>query len=124
MSLLHIFWSMLWFFLFVIWIWLLITIFSDLFRSEMSGLAKALWTLFIIVFPFLGVLIYLIVNGDDMQRRAMAHAAQVEQAQRAYIQEVAGSSIAEELAKLAELHDQGKLTDEEYERLKAKLIAT
>jgi len=118
-----IFWTMLWFFMFIIWIWLLISIFSDIFRSEMSGWAKAGWTVFIVFLPFLGVLIYLIVNGGKMQERALAQAAKMEQAQRAYIQEAAGVSTAEELAKLAELKDKGVISDEEFERQKAKLLA-
>ncbi len=123
MRLFDIFWTMLWFFMFIIWIWLLISIFSDIFRSEMSGWAKAGWTVFIVFLPFLGVLIYLIVNGGKMQERALAQAAKMEQAQRAYIQEAAGVSTAEELAKLAELKDKGVISDEEFERQKAKLLA-
>ncbi len=123
MRLFDIFWTMLWFFMFIIWIWLLISIFSDIFRSEMSGWAKAGWTVFIVFLPFLGVLIYLIVNGGKMQERALAQAAKIEQAQRAYIQEAAGVSTAEELAKLAELKDKGVISQEEFERQKAKLLA-
>ena len=127
MGLFDIFWSMLWFFMFIIWIWLLITIFADVFRNkEMNGWAKAAWILFVIITPFLGVLIYLIVHGNDMQERAMQqHAAQAKM-QQEYIQDVAGSSSgggADELAKLADLKEKGVLTDEEFAAQKAKLLA-
>lgn len=69
MPLLDLFWSMLWFFLFIAWISLLLTMFGDIFRSDMGGFIKAMWILFMIALPFLGVLIYLIVNGSDMQNR-------------------------------------------------------
>lgn len=125
MSLLGIFWTMLWFFLFVAWIWLLITVFTDLFHSDMSGLAKAAWVLLLLVFPLLGVLIYLLANGDAMQRRAMERAAALEKAQRAYIKEVAASapSPAEELARLAELKERGVITEEEFQTAKARVLA-
>ncbi len=71
MPLLDLFWTLLWFFLFIAWIWLLIAIFADIFRSEMSGWGKAGWVLFVIILPFLGVLVYLIAHGSDMQNRAM-----------------------------------------------------
>src|SRR6516225_10159340 len=75
--LLGVFWTMLWFFLFFIWIWILITVFADIFRShDMGGWAKAGWTIFVVVLPFLGVLIYLIARGKSMQERAMQRAAQ------------------------------------------------
>jgi len=128
MPLLNLFWAMLWFFLFVIWIWLLISIFADIFRSEMSGWAKAGWTILVILLPLLGVLIYLIVEGQNMQERSMKMAAAAEKAQREYIQQVAassgGMSTAEELAKLAELRDKGVITNEEFEVQKAKILAS
>lgn len=125
MELLNIFWTMLWFFMFVIWVWLLITIFADIFRNkEMNGFAKAAWILFVIFLPLLGVLIYLITNGDSMQERAMTQAAAQAKMNRDYIQEVAGSgSSADELTKLADLRDKGVLTDEEFAAQKAKLLA-
>ena len=123
MPLLDLFWAMLWFFLFFVWIWLLITIFADIFRSEMSGWAKAGWVIFIIIVPFLGVLIYLIAQGGNMQERAMKQAAAAEKAQREYIQSVSGSgSAADEIEKLKKLHDSGALTDEEYAAQKAKAL--
>ncbi len=125
MPLLDLFWSMLWFFMFFVWIWLLITIFADIFRSEISGFGKAGWILFVIVLPFLGVLIYLIANGDKMQERSMKQASDMANAQREYIQSVAGdsSSAADEIGKLASLKDSGAITDAEFQAQKAKLLA-
>jgi hypothetical protein len=125
MPLLDLFWSLLWFFMFVIWIWLLFTIFADIFRSEMSGLGKAAWVLFVIVVPLLGVLVYLIAHGSDMQDRAMKAKAGQGAAEAEYIQDSAGSggSSADELEKLASLHQDGVLTDEEFQAQKTKLLA-
>jgi ABC-type multidrug transport system fused ATPase/permease subunit len=121
--LLNVFFWMLWFFLFVIWIWLLITIFVDIFRTDMSGWAKAGWVIFIIVLPFLGVLIYLIANGSKMQERSMESAAAAQQAQDAYIRSVAGTeTTADQIKTLSDLHDAGKLSDEEFAAQKAKLL--
>jgi hypothetical protein len=120
---LSVFWWMLMFFLFVIWIYLLVTVFVDIFRSHVSGWAKAGWTIFIIFIPWLGVLVYLISQGGKMQERAIEHAAAVQKAQNQYIREVASSgSTADELAKLKELRDDGTLTDEEFAAQKAKLL--
>jgi len=125
MPLFDLFWSMLWIFLFIIWIWLLISVFIDIFRNDISGWGKALWVIFVIVLPFLGVLIYLIVHGDDMQERAMNRAVDQQAAQAAYIQDVAGSgSTADELEKLNGLHDRGVLTDDEFAAQKQKVLAT
>ncbi|MCL1693512.1 MAG: PLDc N-terminal domain-containing protein [Actinomycetia bacterium] len=121
--LLNVFWWMLWFFLFVIWIWLLITVFVDVFRSHISGWAKAGWTLFIVFLPMLGVLVYLIAQGGKMQERQVEHAAAVQKAQNAHIRDVAGNeSTADQLTQLSALHDAGKLTDEEFAGQKAKLL--
>ena len=121
---LNMFWWMLMFFMFVIWIWLLITVFVDVFRSEQSGWAKAGWTIFIVFLPLLGVLVYLIAQGGKMQERTVEHAAKVQQAQNAYIRDVAttGGGTADELDKLAKLKDSGVLTDEEFTAQKAKLL--
>lgn len=123
-GILEIFWWMLMFFLFVVWIWLLITVFVDVFRSEQSGWAKAGWTIFIVFLPMLGVLVYLIAQGGKMQERSVEHAAKVQKAQNAYIRDVAGSEggTADELEKLAKLKDSGVLTDEEFAAQKAKLL--
>ncbi|HET6686856.1 MAG TPA: SHOCT domain-containing protein [Jiangellaceae bacterium] len=127
MPLLDLFWTMLWFFLFIAWIWLLISIITDIFRSDdLSGWAKALWILFVIVVPWLGALIYLIARGGSMQERAMRDATERAKAQRQYIQEVASTgapSSAEELTKLAQLRDSGVITADEFEAQKAKLLA-
>jgi len=125
MPLLSLFWAMLWFFMFIIWIWLLITIFVDIFRShDMGGFAKAIWVLFVIILPFLGVLVYVIARGHGMQERALKEAAAQQKMQQEYIKEVAGSdNTADQLTKLAALHDSGKLTDAEFADQKAKLLA-
>ncbi len=125
--LLSIFWTMLEFFFFVLWIWLLIYIFMDIFRShDMGGFAKALWVLFVIILPFLGVLIYLIARGGSMHERAEKQAQQQQQAFDEYVKQAAGSSAgnsADELAKLADLKAKGVLTDAEFEAQKAKILS-
>jgi hypothetical protein len=124
MPLFDLFWAMLWFFLFIIWIWLLIAIFVDIFRSDISGWGKAGWVIFVIVVPILGVLVYLIANGDKMRERSMEKAAAKQQAQNAYIRDAAGTeTTAGQLKTLSELHDSGKLTDNEFATQKAKLLA-
>lgn len=128
MPLLDLFWTILLLFLLFAWFWLLITIFIDVFRNpEMNGWVKALWVIFIIILPLLGVLIYLIVHGGDMQKRKLDEAAQMQQAQNEYIRQVAGSggdSTADQLEKLKGLHDQGVLTDEEFAQQKAKVLGS
>jgi len=123
--LLDVFWTMLEFFLFFVWIWLLIVIFADIFRShDMGGGQKALWVIFVIIIPFLGVLVYLIARGGSMHERAAEQAQQQQQAFDSYVKQAAGSSgNAEELAKLADLKEKGVLTDAEFEAQKAKLLA-
>jgi hypothetical protein len=121
----QVFWSMLWFFLFFIWIWILITVFADIFRShDMGGFAKALWVIFVIILPYLGVFVYLIARGHKMSEHAMEAAQAQDAAARAYIQQAAGTSgsTADELARLASLKDQGVIDDAEFQRLKAKAI--
>ena len=125
--LLSIFWTMLAFFLFVLWIWLLIYIFMDIFRShDMGGFAKAIWVLFIIIIPLFGVLIYLIARGGSMHERAEEAARQQQKAFDDYVKQAAGSSggnSADELAKLADLKAKGVLTDAEFEAQKAKILS-
>jgi hypothetical protein len=118
------FWTMLWLFLFFAWIWLLISIFSDIFRSDdLGGWGKALWILFTVFLPYLGVLVYLIARGSSMQQRTLAEMAAREEMTRAYVQQVARSgSTAEELTQLANLRDTGVLTAEEFNQQKAKLL--
>ena len=118
-------WMMFMFFVFVLWIWLLIAVFMDIFRShDLSGGVKALWVFFIIILPFLGVLIYLIARGGKMHERAAEQADQQQKAFDAYVKEAAGSgSTTDELAKLADLKQSGAITDAEFEAQKAKLLA-
>jgi hypothetical protein len=122
--LLDLFWSMLWFFLFILWIWLLVVIFTDIFRShDIGGWAKALWVIFIIVLPFLDVLVYLIARGGKMQERAGREAVQQQEAFDKYVRETAHSGgSADELVKLAGLRDRGVITDAEFQTQKAKLL--
>ena len=116
--------SMLIFFGFVIWFTLLFRIFGDLFsRHDISGWAKAGWTVAVIILPFLGVLIYLGTQGPGMAERAAKAQEQAKQQMDAYIRDTAGSSPADELAKLSELKEKGSISAEEFERAKAKLLA-
>ena len=120
------FWTIFEIFLWIIWIWILIYVFIDIFRSrDLSGWGKALWFLFVLFIPLIGVLVYLIVRGSSMQDRARHEAQQQDQAFRAYVQDAAGSggSTAEQLAKLADLRDRGVITADEFEREKAKVLA-
>ena len=125
--LLGMFWTLLWFFLFVVWIMLLFRVFGDIFRShDMGGWAKALWSLFIIILPFLGVFIYVIARGHGMFERDMSQAQAQQKAFDEYVRQTAGASgvsTADELAKLAALKDQGVITEAEYATLKAKAMA-
>ena len=121
----QVFWSMLWFFLFFIWIWLLIVVFSDIFRSQdLSGWGKALWSIFIIFVPYLGVFVYLIARGHKMQEHAMQQAEQQDAAMRQYVQSVTASGgTADEIARLADLHAKGLISDAEFQQAKAKALA-
>jgi hypothetical protein len=120
----QVFWSILWFFLFFIWIWMLIAVFGDIFRShDLSGLAKTLWVIFVILVPYLGVFVYLIARGHKMSEHAAESAAKQDQAARQYIQQVTATSTADELSKLADLKAQGVIDDAEYASLKAKALA-
>ena len=124
--LLSIFWTMLEFFFFVLWIWLLVYIFIDIFRShDMGGFAKAIWVLFVIILPFLGVLVYLIARGGSMHERAEQSAQRQQKQFDDYVKAAAGSSggSADELAKLADLKSKGVITDAEFEAQKAKLLS-
>jgi ABC-type multidrug transport system fused ATPase/permease subunit len=111
-------------FIFVAWIMVLFTVLSDLFRDhEMSGWGKAAWVVFLIFIPFLAVLVYLLARGSGMRDRALQEQAEQKKHFDQYIQETPGTSKVDELASLAELHDKGKLSDAEYEQMKAKLLA-
>jgi len=118
------FWTILEIFLWVIWFWILITVFIDIFRShDLSGWGKALWFLFVLIIPLVGVLVYLIVRGGSMHQRMVKQAQQQDEEVRNYIQETAGTSPADQLTKLADLRDRGVITAEEFEREKAKVLA-
>lgn len=125
--LLNLFWTMLWLFLWILWIFLLFRIILDIFRSDdMGGWGKAGWVIFIIILPFLGVLVYLIARGGSMHRRDVHAAQQADAATREYIRSAAGPSAkssAEELQKLADLRDRGVLTAEEFDAQKAKILS-
>jgi len=124
--LLGIFWTMLWFFLWFAWIVILIRVFADIFRShDLGGFAKALWSIFVILVPFLGVFVYLIARGHHMAEHDMADAQQREQAFQSYVKDAAGSgtnSTADELAKLADLKERGVISDAEFQQQKSKLL--
>ena len=121
---LGLFWTMMIFFLWVAWLILLFRVFADIFRSDMGGGAKALWSIFVILVPFLGVFLYVIANGRSMGERDIASAQQRESEMQAYIRQTAGGAGgADELAKLAALRDQGVLTEEEFSAQKAKLLS-
>jgi hypothetical protein len=117
---------MLWFFLFVAWIYLLIVVVTDIFRSDdLSGWGKALWVLFVVIVPWLGILVYLIARGGKMSARAASDYQRRDEETRAYVREAAGTSgqsTADELTKLAALRDSGTITAAEFEQQKAKLL--
>jgi ABC-type multidrug transport system fused ATPase/permease subunit len=123
----QVFLSMLWFFLFFICIWLFIVVFSDIFRShDIGGFAKALWVIFVIILPYLGVFIYLIARGHKMSE----HAVEAAQAQNAAftqaVQQAAGTGggAADQLAKLADLKANGTIDEAEFQRLKSQIVSS
>jgi ABC-type multidrug transport system fused ATPase/permease subunit len=122
----QVFWSFLWFFLFFIWIWLLIVVFSDIFRShDLSGWAKALWIIFVVIVPYLGVFVYLIARGGRMQEHAAADAKRQDTEFRQYVQSAtapSSSNTADELARLADLRDKGVISEAEFQQAKAKAL--
>ena len=122
--LLDAFWTIFIIFLWVIWFWILITVFIDLFRShDLSGWVKALWFIFILFLPIIGVLVYLIARGGKMHEHAVRDAHQQEAEFRSYVQQAAGSqSSADQLTKLADLRDRGVITAAEFDREKAKIL--
>ena len=119
------FWTIFVIFLWVIWFWILITVFIDLFRShDLNGWVKALWFIFILILPLIGVLVYLIARGGKMHEHQVRDAQAQEREFRRYVQETAGSgNTADQLAKLADLRDRGVITAEEFDREKAKILA-
>ena len=120
-------WSFVWFFLFFIWIYVLIIVFGDIFRSDdLSGWGKALWIIFVVILPWLGVLVYLIARGHKMQEHQVKAAHQADAQARQYIQSVSGggTSAADQIAKAQELLASGAITQQEFDALKAKALAS
>jgi hypothetical protein len=128
--LLNVFWTMMWLFLWVLWFFLLFKVITDIFRShDLNGWAKAGWVVLTIVLPYLGVLIYLVVRGHSMSRRDIEQAKENEAAFKAYVREAAGpgetgptTSHVDQLAKLADLKNNGAISDDEFQRAKQKLL--
>ena len=117
-------WSMIIFFFWVIWIWIVITVLIDIFRRhDIGGFTKALWVIFVVILPWLGVLIYLIAQHDGMQKRSMDQALAQRRALDEHVRDAAGGGSAAEIAKAKELLDAGAITQAEFETLKAKALA-
>jgi hypothetical protein len=119
------FWTMLWFFVWILWLMLLFKVIADIFRSDhLGGGGKTLWLILVIVMPFLGVFIYVIAHGKDMGQRDIDRAKAQQSEFDAYVRDVAApSSSADELAKLADLQSRGVITDAEFQQQKAKLLS-
>lgn len=126
--LLDAFWTMLWFFAMIIWIWTVIAVFSDIIRShDISGWSKALWSILIILFPFLGVFVYLIARGSKMRAHEIEASKAQEAAYQNYIKDAAGTSTggtSDELTKLVALRDRGVLSEAEFQQQKEKVLAS
>ncbi|MGW0230646.1 SHOCT domain-containing protein [Actinopolymorpha singaporensis] len=122
--LLNAFLTMFWLFLWILWIFLLVKVITDIFRSQdLGGWGKAGWTLFVIVLPFLGVFVYLVAHGREMSEREMTRAREQEQAIQEYVRSTARvPSQADELGKLAQLRDHGDISDAEFQQAKAKIL--
>ncbi|MFE5851816.1 SHOCT domain-containing protein [Streptomyces sp. NPDC056500] len=127
--LLNLFWTMLWFFLWIVWLFLLFKVVGDIFRDhELHGWAKAGWVVLVIVLPYVGVLIYLIVRGKSMGKRDLQAAQDRDAAFKAYVRDAAGSgggggSGVNDLARLAELKERGVISDDDFQKAKEKLLA-
>jgi hypothetical protein len=121
---LGLFWTMLWWFLLFAWIMLLFRVIADIFRShDMGGFAKTLWIIFVIIAPFLGVLVYVLARGDDMAQRDLEDAKAQDAAFQSYVKQTAGAGgTADELSKLAALRDAGQITEAEFAAGKAKIL--
>ena len=119
-----VFWSMIIFFFWVIWIWIVVTVLIDIFRrDDIGGWAKAAWVIFVVILPWLGVLIYLIVESDGMRERSMKQAQAQKRELDDYVRDAAGGGSAGEIAKAKELLDSGAITQDEFQALKAKALA-
>ncbi|CAM5667173.1 SHOCT domain-containing protein [Streptomyces tanashiensis] len=126
--LLNVFWTMMWFFLWIMWLFLLFKVITDIFRDhELNGWAKAGWLIFCILLPFLGVFVYVIARGKGMSRRDVKQAKESEAAFQDYIRKTAGTQggggATDELARLADLKEKGAITAEEFEKAKAKVLS-
>jgi len=121
----EVFLSMVWFTLFFLWIWLVVVVFTDIFRSQdLSGVSKFLWTVFVLFAPYLGVFVYLIARGHKMGEHALEQAQAQDAAARAYIRDAAATptGAADELERLGALHSQGVIDDAEFQKLKGKVL--
>jgi hypothetical protein len=120
------FWTIMWIFLWVLWLMMLFRVIADVFRDDgLSGWAKSGWVVFVIVLPLVGVLVYLIARGKDMGSREMKHAREQQRAVDAYIRDTAGTSFtgsADDLARLAELKAKGDISERDFERAKEKIL--
>jgi hypothetical protein len=117
-------WTMIIFFFWVIWIWIVITVLIDIFRrDDIGGWAKAAWVIFVVILPWLGVLVYLIAQHDGMQARSMSQALARKQAFDDQVRSTAGGGSAADIAKAKELLDSGAITQAEFDTLKAKALA-
>ena len=117
-------WSMIIFFFWVIWIWIVVTVLIDIFRrTDIGGFSKALWVVFVVILPWLGVLIYLIAQHDGMRERSIKQAQSQRREFDDYVRETAGGGSAAEIAKAKELLDSGAITQDEFQALKAKALA-
>lgn len=123
--LLNVFWSVFWFFLWVMWLVLLFRVITDIFRDDtLGGWPKAAWLILVLIVPFLGVFVYVCVRGHEMGRREAEHSRRSREEFREYVQEVAGGTGgADELMKLAELRKRGDLTEEEFRQAKSRALA-
>jgi Short C-terminal domain/Phospholipase_D-nuclease N-terminal len=121
---LDVLWTMLIFFAWIIWFWLLITVFADIFRRrDTNGFAKVLWIIFVIILPFLGVFIYLIANHEGMTERNIQRAQAQQQQMDQYVKSVAGGGAAAEIEKAKGLLDSGAITQAEFDSIKQKALA-
>jgi hypothetical protein len=122
---LDVLWTMLIFFLWIAWFWILITVFADIFRrKDTSGFTKVLWIIFVILVPFLGVFIYIIANHDEMTERNIQRAQAQQAHMDQYVRSVAGGGAAAEIEKAKALLDSGAITQAEFDSIKQKALAT